>query len=235
MRCCAKPQISATFSYPQQATIAENVRRYASKIKAKSLLDIGAGSPSMAMCLSRDVQDYLAVEQNAARARKLRQAGLNVVQGRFPVLINTNFDLVLSSHSLPEENLDEYEAFILSAWRRVSARGLLLIVTFKGSGGAVKSLREEIGDQSKGASLELQKVIETMSQLASVKIERVNSYAQSSQPEDIVSYFHGWICSSAAKRRNTVDALRHIVETRYKISPHQYVFPTEHLFISCNK
>src|SRR5262249_8920874 len=72
--------------------------------------------------------------------------------------------------------------------------------------------------------------------LGSPRAERVNSYAVSETPEEIIDYFKPWI---AGTKRTVAPGLteqfRSIVLSRYCIRSDLYVFPTEHLFVSCRK
>jgi hypothetical protein len=233
MHATLAPSVSVDFKYTQQETLVENVLRYVSCFRAQSLLDIGAGAPSTALPISKSVRDYLAIESDPSCANELRCAGLNVLQERFPFPMFQTFDLVLSSHSVPEGGLFQYQGFLSSAWRLVKTGGVLLVVTFKGSGGDVRFLREELACSRRNECTELNEIVHILSKFASVQIERVNSYATTSVAEDIVSYFLPWICPEAGERYRMSKDFRHIVETRYKVRPSYYVFPTEHLFISC--
>lgn len=227
--------VSRSFSYSQAETLVENILRYVREINAKSLLDIGAGRVSVARQLSNSVQRYLAVEYEPERCDKLRQAGLPVVERRFPFPISECFDLVLSSHSVPELALKDYPPFLLSAWDLVRPGGIVLIITFKGSEGDLQCIRTELTGVPRNGSAEFRAIMNTLIPLAPIRIERVNSYARSAIAEDIVSFFGPSMFPVNRVDKSALGKFKHIVETRYKVNQSCYVFPTEHLFISCRK
>ncbi len=130
--------------YHQKRTLIENISWYIHDSMASSLLDIGAGRPDTAAALSKEVERYTAVEQDSRRAAELKNAGLEVVQGRFPLQLGSVYDLVLSSHSLPESSTELYPAFLSAAWDLTSDHGIMLIVTFKGARGDLATLRNEL-------------------------------------------------------------------------------------------
>lgn len=100
---------------------------------AHSLLDIGAGDGYLAKRLAPKVRRYLAMETKSERVAELRRASLSVVEGQFPnIPVTETFDIVLSSHSLPE-GADDYKPFLEIAWQLVAPGGELVIVTFKGA------------------------------------------------------------------------------------------------------
>jgi SAM-dependent methyltransferase len=101
-------------------------------INADSLLDIGAGNGDLAIPLSKVVKRYVALEQKADFAERLREAGLEVIEQPFPCAMEKHFDAVLLSHSLPshDEKRSEWSIFLDAAWKLLKERGHLLIVTF---------------------------------------------------------------------------------------------------------
>jgi hypothetical protein len=222
--------------YHQNAVIIDNVARYIRDRSVKSLLDIGAGSPEKAVPLSRLVSRYHAIEQDARYAARLKDAGVSVTCGTFPTKVDGTYDLVLSSHSVPEHSVEPYGAFLSSAWQITSSAGLLLVVTFKGNRGDITNLAQELLDQSTGPSEEYNAIMRCYQQFGgTVQCERVNSYAEASRAEDIASFFAPWLSEDPHVRERIHCAFTRIVEMRYKIRDDLFVFPTEHLFLSCRK
>ena len=113
----------------QKEVLLKEISKYIKKYNVKSLLDIGAGDGVLAKKLNTIVEKYLGIEKNAEWKENLK--GLNITQGEFPCKINGEFDMVLSSHSIPEEK-SLYKAFLEQAWSLVKDGGVLVIVTFKG-------------------------------------------------------------------------------------------------------
>jgi len=222
--------------YHQGLTLVENISRYLAEFRAQSLLDIGAGSSYTAQPLSQRVQRYLAVEADVHSVAELRGAGLSVMHGTFPMELPWQFDMVLSSHSVPEDDISKYDDFISKAWELTNSGGVLLIITFKGNRGDLNQIREELLGEAFPSSPEFSCIINTLKRLGgNVQIERVNSYAESLAAADLVKFFESWISGDRAVRERIRDPFTRIIETRYKVKSSMFVFPTEHLFISCIK
>lgn len=229
--------------YLQSETIARNVLRYLSHVNAESLLDIGAGSSISANVYLSNVRRYLAVEAHPVRAEALSASGIDVIASRFPTAVRGEFDCVLASHSLPElteSSIEEYPVFLQAAWGCVGRAGILILVTFKGNGGNLGPIVAEVfgpdtPPRDNGQS-EYQAIMSTVLKFGPVRVERVTSYAVSDAAEEIVDYFTPWL--NGTRRRMSgeqVARFRDIVEARFCVTPGLYVFPTEHLFISCRR
>ncbi len=213
--------------------LVENVAKYVHRARIASLLDVGAGHEITAVPLSRTVSRYLAIEHNEQSASELRRLGLKVMTSTFPVPLNETFDMVLSSHSVPELRLDLYEAFLNGAWNALNPLGTLLIVTFKGCRGDIAALREEITGEAVCRDPQRETIINILSKWGNVRIERVNSYLQSLDPRDIVFYLRS-LLRSEIEREQYSTRLLEILEMRYKFDS-RYIFPTEHAFMSIIK
>jgi hypothetical protein len=120
-----------THRYDQKQVLRAAVLAFVRDKNIRSLLDIGAGAPDPALWYASSVPRYLAVELNCKRAAKLRRAGVPVNRCRFPCDVPSHYDLVLASHSLPEQRRN-YEPFLAKAWEVVAPNGHLMIFTFKG-------------------------------------------------------------------------------------------------------
>jgi hypothetical protein len=230
------PTVSHTFRHNQSEAIVENVSRYIRKAKAKSLLDIGAGSPATAVPLSKAVNRYLAIEEDPRRADQLRRAGLSVICRRFPIDIGETFDLALSSHSVPEGDIQRYGDFLDSAWRSLNPGGTLLIITFKGSRGAVAELYEEMTGRPYAPDPDPQYVaiLDNLNRRGFVRVERINSYLQSSDPDEIIDWISGSLFTCDAERSSYTSRVREILRMRYGLDG-RYLFPEEHLLITIAK
>lgn len=72
-------------NYRQSEAIHRNIWKLISRPSVLSMLDVGAGFVASAAELAKKVRHYVAVEKDSYRARSLRQAGLNVIEGCFPL------------------------------------------------------------------------------------------------------------------------------------------------------
>ena len=222
--------------YHQKVVLVENISRYVRDIEADSLLDIGAGSLETALPLSSKVLRYDAIEQDPINAARLKNAGLNVIQGTFPFSVNGTYDLVLSSHSVPENSIESYLPFLSSAWDLTSPKGMMLVVTFKGSVGDFATIRHELLGRSPQRCEELETIVDFYENSGGVmEIERINSFVEAARSEDIVSFLAPWLSADQNMRESIHLPFVRIIETRYKIRQDLFAFPTQHLFLSCRK
>ena len=86
----------------QKDVLFREISSYIKDYKVKSLLDIGAGDGVLAKKLANRVSQYFAIESNKKRAKNFKALGLKVRCTRFPKKIGKRFDMVLASHSIPE-------------------------------------------------------------------------------------------------------------------------------------
>ena len=224
-----------TLQYHQRSALLHNIIRYIQTANAASLLDIGAGTPGIALPLSRSVQSYRAVEQDPDRARELREAGLDVIHGTFPVPLDTTYDVVLSCHSVPELGIAAYRPFLEAAWASTNRTGMMLIVTFKGSRGAVDELHRELLGAPDGLSPEYSAVIDYCNSVGATEIRTVNSFVEAETAVEIADFIDTWLSGSRRVREGIRGRLMEILEARYRVRDGLYMFPTQHLFISCTR
>lgn len=219
--------------YFQAEAITDFVQRFVHKNHVRSILDIGAGSPNTACKISSTVPRYQAIEGNVDRYFRLIDAGVNALYGTFPLKISGQFDLVLSSHSIPEEGMHLYPPFLKAAWANVSCGGTLQIITFKGCGGAVKSLRQTLTRRSTNESRERDLIMEILGCLGSVSVESFDSHCYGSTVEGMASFLGPWIAvnRSAALEANLMEEIKCRLET----GDGRYLIATQHLVISCKK
>jgi hypothetical protein len=223
-------------TYHQQATLVANISRYIEEASADSLLDIGAGSPETALPLSKRVHRYRAIERDPDAAARLENAGLSVTAGTFPLPMDGTYDLVLSSHSVPENSLEAYAPFLSSAWELTSPEGMLLIVTFKGSKGDLAEIAHDLLGLAPRKSEGLEHIIRSYEEFGGhIGIERVNSYVEGLAAEDIAFFLEPWLSGDGRERESIHSDFVRIIETRYKVRRNLFVFPTEHLFLVCRK
>lgn len=221
--------------YHQKAALLHNIIPYIHEVKATSLLDIGAGSIEMALPLSRQVHQYCAIERDLAHVSELRRAGLDVIHGTFPVLVQATYDFVLSSHSVPEDSIESYSHFLSAAWNCTSLTGMMLIVTFKGSLGALADLRRDLLGSAANTSPEIALIVEHCTNFGVTSVRCVNSYIEARTAHDIAQFLGPWLSRHQHIRDTFRNQLIQILEAQYRVREDLYVFPTQHLFISCRR
>lgn len=225
----------ASLYYHQRSALLHNIIPRIHDAGATSLLDIGAGYPAMAVPLSQHVRAYCAIEQDNECAAALRDVGLQVIEGIFPLPIHRTYDFVLSCHSVPEGSTALYPPFLNAAWESVSQNGLLLIVTFKGSHGALGYLDQKLLGRTDTDNAQFDTLIECCNRLGMVEVYPVNSFVEATFANAIVEFLGPWLTSSQHTRDAFKSRLLRIVEREYRVRDNLYVFPTQHLFIECKR
>ena len=225
----------SSLHYHQQPALLHNVVRYLHDLNATSLLDIGAGSPYLAVPLSKQVRRYCAVERHPQRVSELRSAGLDVIEGTFPLPIQGTYDVVLSSHSVPEGSAEAYPSFLAAAWGCTSGNGLMLIVTFKGSSGPLAELRRDLLGGDPPRSREFNEIMKYCVTRGATNVRHVNSYVEAATAPDVAEFLLPWLSGKPPTRERLRGPLIDILETQYRVRDSLFVFPTQHLFISCRK
>ena len=206
-------------------TIASEVRRR----RVRTLLDIGAGDGRLAVPVARLVESYVAVEADEARAEALREAGLSVIKGRFPdVDVPGDFDLVVASHSLPD-NEEAYQGFLGSAWGRVRDRhGSLLVITFVGSTSSRRKIARSVGLDIDGPNerrlSELQRVLVGLGHVAGWE---VTSQSWTCDLNEIVQEVISSFIPSASGRRQYEERVADAIRSDYSRG-HRYVLSHGH-------
>lgn len=225
----------ANLHYHQRSALLYNIIPRIHDAGATSLLDIGAGYPAMAVPLSKHVPEYCAVEQDNSCAAALRGAGLQVIEGVFPLALHRTYDFVLSCHSLPEDSPSSYPAFLNGAWETVSHNGLMLVVTFKGSRGALGYLDESLLGRTSVHNPQFDALIECCNRFGKVEVYPVNSFVEANSADAIAKFFGPWLTASPDTRNMFKSRLLRILESEYRVRDDLYVFPTQHLFIECKR
>lgn len=201
----------------------------------KSILDIGAGQSFLALQLAQKVKRYVAVESNPNLVKQLRTVGLSVIDGTFPdVQVQGTYDLVLSSHSIPEQ-IELYKPFLTRVWELVAPGGLLLVVTFKGVRDELFALTNRLRkDLDDADMLKHDELIKILSTFGEVKTEKITSHSSSKNTEDLLDVLTFSIGGTETEKETYRTELRCIVEENYK-SVDRYAFPHEHLMFSIQK
>lgn len=224
-----------TIDNDQKQILLQKISEVVETYRAQSLLDIGAGQSSLALQLAQKVKRYVAIESNFHFAKQLRAAGLSVIEGAFPTIqIQGTYDLVLSSHSIPEQ-IELYKLFLTKAWELVAPRGLLIVITFKGVKDELFALTNRFRkDWDDPDVLKYDELIRILSTFGEVKVEKITSHSSSKNIKGLLDVLVLSIGGSEAEKETYRSELRHIVEEKYK-SVDKYVFPHEHLVFSVRR
>ncbi|MBI2475815.1 MAG: methyltransferase domain-containing protein [Candidatus Taylorbacteria bacterium] len=221
-------------SWNQKEVLFKGISYYIYRYNIKSVLDIGAGDGTLADKISHIVNKYLAVERDNKKVSILKTSGLNVVKGEFPsVKISKKYDLVLSSHSIPE-NTKTLEKFIRTAWQLVKPAGILLIVTFKGGkGDEFKLIRELEGKSVELNELIFKRTMCILQELGKPKIKKRISNIETTSLQEMLEVV---LFSLAAEGKSTryKKEVEDLLKRDFKQS-NKYSLSYEHLFIAMQK
>lgn len=223
---------SETYSYNQKTILRETVLNFISHHNIQSMLDIGAGWAETAMCYRNAVENYVAIEQDSERAELLKREGLVVINQSFPCAVEDEFDLILSSHSVPEE-VEAYEPFLQEAWKNVSEQGYLMIITFKGANDTLVRLSKELVPDSalQEEDENFKEMMRILRHLGNPIISKITSCRRTKTPEDIAQSI-SW--SLRLDYCQWKERLLSLLEHRFKDEA-GYFFPHEHLVLVLKK
>lgn len=217
----------------QKDILFQGIQSYIKRYKIKSVLDIGAGDGVLASKIFDIVDSYTALEKESAKCKKLSDKGLNVIEGEFPhVVLNHTYDLVLSSHSIPED-VEMVDAFVSSAWNYVRKGGVFLIVTFKGGKGDLYKFKKDIEGKAKIFDEAIFHVLQkSVGKLGEYTIQKKKSILKSDSLEDITKEMMLGLGYKGANKRKIVELY---VKKHQIISDGFYGIKSEHLFICLQK
>jgi 2-polyprenyl-3-methyl-5-hydroxy-6-metoxy-1,4-benzoquinol methylase len=219
----------------QKIILQKKIFEIIDRFKIKSILDIGSGQPALAVPISQKVERYTPVEADPDRVQILQEAGLNPLEGRFPGLdIVETYDLVLSSHSIPEE-VEKYQSFLTKAWELVKPGGNLVIITFKGVEDDLVSLRGEMREKwIDNDTLKYQEMRKVLSTFGVVTEESVVSHSRTEDGSEMMSLLTLSIGGADDEKKSYREDLERILEDRYKVDG-EYAFPHRHLVLLIRK
>jgi cyclopropane fatty-acyl-phospholipid synthase-like methyltransferase len=224
--------VTSSFRYDQPAVLADCIIGCVRARGARTLLDIGAGDGAVAVPVSREVDRYLAVEADPSSSEKLRQAGLEVVTATFPVTLGERFDIVVSSHSIPEGGVESYAPFLAAAWEHVAPNGLLLIITFKGSDdSAIVRLSQELLGRTYRTDHRYLAMLDILRTYGTVEITKCSSHVETDEFSDVAAFFGTWFWKTDEQEARCKPILRAALDERFRVGD-TYRVPTEHLVIS---
>lgn len=198
-----------------------------------SLLDIGAGNGILSIPLVEHVSSYLAIERNPRFVSQLRSAGLEVIEGEFPLKIGRTFDMVLSSHSL-SRNLDPL-LFVQKAFDLVSPGGVLLIITYRGASDDWNNLMSALGYKNNNDDvIFFNKITALMGALGKFEVRKVQAFVATSSLQEMIDVLSfvasGTIAGQKEEFLEKTVALSKILDEKYRTAK-GYEFPFQHYFL----
>jgi hypothetical protein len=217
-------------TYLQYKYISQYVRSYVEKYSVHSVFDIGAGHPLLASEIAQSVLTYRGIECDKLRQQELQRTGLDVLYGTFPIAVTGHYDLVLASHSLPD---NDYQEFLECAWQLVNPSGAMLVITFKGSKGEIGYLRAQIVGDGLISTCESEGLYTILSQMGSVKVGTFDSVCRSKDLQAMVDFIEPWIYAPRFFGRYRKQ-LKLLIERRYRVNK-SYVIPIQHNAVACHK
>lgn len=219
----------------QKEILLRKISEIIDRFKIKSILDIGAGHPILVVPVSKRVDKYIGVETEPNRVKLLREAGLKIVEGEFPnIEIKGSFDLVLSSHSIPEQ-ISDYPQFLQKAWGFVKENGWLVIITFKGVEDDLENLinilRKNWTDNDKPKYDEMMKILSTFGEVSKEKVTSQSSSEDIEQMTNLLSFSIG---GSGNEKSSYHQKLKDILNEKYKTGG-KFIFPHKHFVLMVQK
>jgi len=221
----------------QKDVLYEHIVAYAPPLQFRSILDIGAGNGVLARRLRDTYSEYLAIEEKDVFVKQLQEHSIPVLHARFPIELSSMYDMILCSHSFPE-SIEEYTPFIETAWKGVAAGGTLLAISFKGSDGLEKKLRDTYIGVSETSDDEMfQELIRLLQARSMIEVSRFQSLWFSDSLEDLALFASKTIGGSEEQKRKYLPDLTHTIESIRSQYPssHRYVFPAQHVTVLARK
>jgi SAM-dependent methyltransferase len=222
----------------EKEILLKEISKEIKKYKIKSLLDIGAGNGLLSIPLSKRVKNYLAIEPNKNFAKKLRGAGLRVIEKKFPFEISESFDMILSSHSISYQK-SFFEPFIKKAWKLVKKNGIFLIITYRGEEDDWTRFMKKLGINYKNKNRKgFNQIIKLLTLLGDVKIRKVITKVNAENLDDIIQAL-SFVASDGDRHRKKEflkrgDKIEKILNRNYK-DKQGYYFPFQHFFLITKK
>jgi SAM-dependent methyltransferase len=206
----------------------------------ESLLDIGAGNGMLSIPLAKEVREYVAVETNPKFVKKLSEAGLDVVEGKFPLGIEKKFDMVLSSHSI-NYSPEVYEPFLNSSVELLQEGGLFLLIIFKGEEDPWTRLLDQLGENKVEKYNNIfDHIIGLLEKSGTVSVRKVFTHVTTDTVSEMIEalsfvYSDGKDEDKKKFLANS-DKLINIIEEDYREKAiGKFVFPFQHFFIKSIK
>jgi len=222
----------------EKQILLDEILKEVEEYDTKSLLDIGAGNGLLSIPLSRKAKSYLAVESNEKFVSKLRKAGLEVIEGKFPLEISGLFDMVLASHSISYRN-DLFKSFIKKAWGLVKPNKVLLAITYRGEEDDWTKLMKELGENHEDQNrVVFNQMVELLASLGAVKTRKFITKVQTKNLDDMVQALSFVASNGELKKKaeflKQSKKLEKILKQNYRDS-NGYLFPFQHFLLTTQK
>lgn len=128
----------------EKRILFEEIRKIIPSFGVTSILDIGAGDGQLSIPLSKLVKRFVCIEPKKEFVDLLRKGNLEVIEDFFPCDVKGEFDLILCSHSLPYLK-KEFEPFILEGLKKLTNKGIFLVITYVGKKDDWALFLDEVG------------------------------------------------------------------------------------------
>ncbi len=222
---------SSTYNYNQKEVLKNAILNFIASHNVRSMLDIGAGFVETAKPYSKVTEKYQAIEQDIARAEKMQKEGLSVIPTTFPCKVEGTYDLVLSSHSIPEK-IEEYPDFLYTAWSLVNPQGWLVIITFKGANDTLSKFECELtGNCEVYDEVIYKEMIRILESVGSPVISKIVSTEKTKEVKDL-SQMICW--SLRLDEQKWGEEMQEKLVQQFRKGD-EIIFPHEHLFICVQK
>lgn len=224
----------------EKAILHEEIKKEIIAHRSESLLDIGAGNGMLSIPLSHEVKEYAAVETNPKFVKKLSEAGLDVVEGEFPLAIEKSFDIVLSSHSM-SYSPEKYEIFLNSAVNLLHKDGILLLITFRGEEDSWTKLLDRLEDHKVDHYAErFDGIVTFLENLGTTSVRKVITHVATDTANEMIQALSFVYSDGKDEKKQKflsyTNRLEDILEEEYKEKDTgKYVFPFQHFFIKTIK
>lgn len=221
----------------EKNVLADEISKDLDQNSCNSLLDIGAGNGLLATPLSKKVASYTAIESKEKYVTTLRESGLDVIHGKFPLQVSKTYDAVLLSHVLSYRE-PNYESFIQNAWKCLNSKGVLIVITHRGQEDDWAKFIRYIGlfNPDEYPSI-FQGIHDELSRLGNTTVRKVITNVRTTTLEDMISAL-SFVASNGIpeykeKFMARIEQIRQFL-THYKVG-NEYVFPFQHFILVAKK
>jgi SAM-dependent methyltransferase len=187
----------------EKVILARSVGNIIRQNNVKSLLDVGAGEGTFASMVAPQVEHYVATEKRKENADALRAHGLEVIEKSFPFEMRGWFDMVLASHSIPNDK-KSLEPFIEHLVNAAAADGTVCVVTYKREKDLwyefTKDILKENWENKDGDMYEI--LLDVFKHYGTVTVEKVDTSLFAKTPREL---FDSLRFTYAGKDRELVD------------------------------
>ncbi len=221
----------------EKAILYNEINRIIKARRIKSVLDIGAGNGLLSIPLARQVEKYTAIEKKPSFVEKLRSAGLDVIEGEFPLEITDEYNLVLISHALSYEK-EQINSFISNAWKLVSNDGALLVITYRGEDDDWSRFMRFLGKDPISRNIDgYNELIDFVHKVGKAEIRKVTTTVETEGIDDMIEALSFVASNGIPELKNDFltqsEKIKIFLETYH--TDEGYIFPFQHFFIIASK